>query len=71
MAIIKPKCDRCQGIEFEIKSTDPEPPTTYALASEYFKGIGLPQIVDCVLRYRYYRATCQKCGAHYDYSLPC
>ena len=68
--MIIPRCDKCGGLEFNVISTDPNPPTTYALASEYFKGLGLPQTSDLVLRYRNYKATCKKCGAVYRYTTP-
>ena len=68
--IIKPRCDKCGGIDFDIKSTDPAPPTSYAIASEYYKGLGLPQISTLELRYKHYRATCKGCGEEYNYSTP-
>lgn len=66
--MIIPKCDNCGGIEFDIVPTDSEPPTTYASASEYFKGLGKPQISTLELRYKHYKATCKKCLIEYNYS---
>lgn len=68
--MIIPKCDMCNGTAFDVVSTDPEPPTTYALASEYYRRLGQPQSSDLLLRYHHYKATCKKCKAVYEYIAP-
>jgi len=66
--ILKPKCDKCGGVDFDIKSTDPNPPITYVGASKYFKGLRRSQIVTLEMHYYHYRATCKNCGAEYNYT---
>lgn len=69
MKIKQPQCDKCGGLKFDIKTTDPKPSIVHMQASEYFEQLGGPTVSELLLRYSNYRATCKSCGATYDYTL--